>query len=109
MQRLLERELRSGERVVWSQMPRPVALACKSSTTFLFGIPFFAFAVFWTYGTCGGFESSRAHKTSWLPWFPLLWGGMFMVIGAGLLPSPLWAYWKALRTVYAILLPTHLK
>jgi len=102
MQRLLERELRPGERVVWSQQPRPSTLARKSSTTFLFGIPFFAFAVFWTYGASGGFESSRTHKASWPPWFPLLWGGMFIVIGAGLLLSPLWAYWKALRTVYAI-------
>lgn len=102
MQRILERELYSGERVVWSQQPRPAALVRQSFTTFLFGIPFFAFAVLWTYGASGGFESSRSHKASWPPWFPFLWGGMFMVVGAGLLLSPLWAYWTALRTVYAI-------
>ena len=102
MQRVLERELCSGEQVVWSQQPRPGALVYKSFTTFLLGIPFFTFAVIWTYGASGGFESSRTNKASWPPWFPMLWGGMFMIVGAGLLLSPLWAYWKAVRTVYAI-------
>ena len=102
MQKLLERELRLGERVVWSQQPRPAALVRKSLTTFLFGIPFFAFAVFWTYGASGGFDHSSTRRGSWPQWFPLLWGGMFIVVGAGFQLSPLWAYWKALRTVYAI-------
>ena len=102
MQRVLECELRSAERLTWSQQPRPSAMARKSALTFVFGIPFFAFAVFWTYGASGGFESSRTRSASWPPWFPLLWGGMFIVVGACLLLSPLWAYWKALRTVYAI-------
>jgi len=102
MQKLLEHELHSGERVVWSQQPRPAALARKSSTTFLFGIPFFAFAVFWTFAASGGFDSSHTRKDSWPSWFPLLWGSMFIVAGACMLLSPLWAYWKALRTVYAV-------
>lgn len=102
MQTLLQRELRSGERVVWSQQPRPAALARKSSGTFLFGIPFFAFAVFWTFAASGGFSSSHTRKDSSPPWFPLLWGGMFILVGACMLLSPLWAYWQAVRTVYAI-------
>jgi hypothetical protein len=102
MRRLLEGELRSGERVVWSQQPSPASLAFKSSMTFLFGIPFFAFSVFWTIGASGGLDSFPAKKGAWPLWFPLLWGGMFMAVGAGLLLSPLWAWCKALNTVYAI-------
>ena len=102
MQQLLESELRSGERVLWSQQPRPAALAQKSSTTFLFGIPFFAFAVFWTIGASSGEGFSRARSESFPSWFPILWGSMFIIAGACLLLSPVWAYWRALRTVYAI-------
>src|SRR3954469_23889962 len=102
MQCVLEHELRPGERVVWSQQPRPAALARKSSTTFLFGIPFFAFAVFWTIGASGPLGFSKTKGDSFPSWFPILWGSMFIIVGAGLLLSPVWAYWKALRTVYAI-------
>jgi hypothetical protein len=102
MQRLLERELHSGERVIWSQQPRPTALARKSSTTFLFGIPFFAFAVFWTIGASGGLGFTKTKNGSFPSWFPILWGSMFIIVGACLLLSPVWAYWRALRTVYAI-------
>ena len=102
MHRVLESELNSGERVVWSQQPRPAALARKSSTTFLFGIPFFAFAVFWTIGASGGLGLTKAKSDSFPAWFPILWGSMFIIVGACLLLSPAWAYWKALRTVYAI-------
>src|SRR3989442_1288171 len=88
MQRVLERELRPGERVLWSEQPRPLALARKSSKSFLFGIPFFAFAVFWTILASGGL-SSRKNKTGpFAGWFPILWGSMFIAVGAGLLLSP---------------------
>jgi hypothetical protein len=100
MQRVLENELRAGERVVWCQQPRPAALAGKSSVTFLFGIPFFAFAVFWTLAASGGI--SKVKGGSFPSWFPILWGGMFVVVGAALLLSPAWAFWRATRTVYAV-------
>ena len=35
-------------------------------------------------------------------WFFLLWGGMFMTMGACMLLSPLWAWWVAHRTLYVV-------
>lgn len=100
MQRVLANELRQGEVLFWREQPRPGALARRSSTTFLFGIPFFAFAVFWTIAASGGF--SKVKSGSFPSWFPVLWGSMFIIAGAAMLLSPAWAYLKALRTVYAI-------
>jgi hypothetical protein len=102
MEKILEAELRSGEHVAWCQQPNPDALARKSLSTFLLGIPFTGFALFWIYAASGGSDHSTSQKGSWPLWFPLLWGGMFVVFGLRFLLSPLTAYWKALRTVYAI-------
>lgn len=102
MEKIFEGELRPGEHPVWCEQPSPDSLARKSLPTLLFGIPFFGFAVFWTYGASGGFDHSANHWNSIALLFPFLWGGMFIIIGAGLLLSPVWAYWKALQTVYAI-------
>jgi len=102
-ERILETELRPGEHVLWCQQPLPAAMARKESGGFLFGIPFFAFAVFWTYAAAGGFDHSFGQKSlGGIGWFFVLWGCMFIAFGARILLSPLGAYLKALRTVYAI-------
>ncbi len=85
-------QLRRGERALWTERPSPLARARSRLKIFLFGIPFFCFAVFWT----------TTASQSGDPIFPLF-GIPFMVIGAGLLLSPMWSYWEARNwLVYAI-------
>ncbi len=102
MQRLLDSELRPGERLFWSQQPRPGALAQKSCLSFLIGIPFFAFAVSWTIAASSALGVSKAGGSAFPSIFPMLWGSVFILLGVSLLMSPVWAFWKALHTVYAI-------
>ena len=99
---ILARELARGERVVWHGRPAPLSRVLASGHTFLFGIPFFAFSVFWTWGASGGFNEQRTGDAVAFSKFALLWGGMFILVGASLLLSPVWAWWVARRTLYAV-------
>jgi len=100
--RILERELAPGERIIWQARPATSNRMRASLGNFLFGIPLLAFAVIWTLGATGGFASERSSSRSWPPWFPVPWGGMFILLSACMLLSPLWAWWVARHTVYAI-------
>ena len=94
-----ERELESGERLEWMARPIPRFFTPTATGAFLFGIPWTAFALFWTGGAAWG--SSQAEGPGFLRAFPLF-GLPFILIGFGMLSSPLWAYRKALHTLYVI-------
>ncbi len=102
LEEILRRELVPDERLVWRAVPASWSRVQASAGTFLFGIPFFAFSVFWTWGATGGFANQRASGQPGFGWFGFLWGGMFMLFGARMLLSPLWAWWVARHTLYAI-------
>ena len=99
LQSKVERELESGERLEWIEMPIPRFFTPTATGAFLFGIPWTAFAVFWTAGAAWG--TSKAEGAGFFRAFPLF-GVPFVLIGLGMLSSPLWAHRKALRTVYVI-------
>ena len=99
MQDRAERELDPGERIEWISMPIARFFTPASTGAFIFGIPWTAFALFWTGGAAWG--TSQVEGAGWFRAFPLF-GLPFILIGFGLLSSPLWAYRKARRTVYAI-------
>ena len=80
-----------GEKLIWSGRPSPIAYARRKGTrTFLLGIPFLAFALFWVA------KASEAPGGFWLFGIP------FVLIGCGLVLSPLWFYFRAGRTAYAL-------
>ena len=92
IQDLLDRELEPGEPIEWMAMPKPLFFTKAAKGVFLFGIPWTAFAVFWTVGA-----ARQANDIA----FPLF--GVFpILIGVGLLSAPIWAYRRALATVYVI-------
>lgn len=88
LQAKVDRELESGERIQWMSMPIPRFFTPRATALFLFAIPWTAFSVFFSWGP-GDFMF-------------VLFGLPFILIGLGLLSSPLWAYRKALKTVYVI-------
>ena len=88
-------QLRSGETVVYVDRPKPLARAKSKIVFFLFGIPFFGFAVFWT-AAAGGFSSGDDFLSNIFP----LFGTPFLVIGACLLLSPAWSYVEAKKWLY---------
>ncbi len=104
LQAELERELAPGERVVWSGQPLPQRYARGSLGLVLFGIPWTAFAVFWTTMAFVGTRSMKGNDpmATGSRWFFPLFGVPFILIGIGMLSSPWWGRRKAARVLYAI-------
>jgi len=88
-----------GLRVLWSATPDPSGYARNRWKRAWMGIPFTAFAVFWTWGASGGFSANHGKEP---PVFFILWGCMFIVFGLGILLSPVFALWKAGRVFYVV-------
>jgi hypothetical protein len=95
---LISRELDRDEKVLWSGMPKPHFFSAISIGSFLFAIPWTAFAVFWM-TAAAGFQIPQFNKG--FDFFPLF-GIPFLLVGIRMLASPLVAYRKQLKTVYLI-------
>lgn len=103
---MLRSELNSGEKLVWTGQPIAGRTGWSALPIFLFGIPWTAFSIFWIV-MAGGITSHAAAGPSAFPVdgmanvFPLF-GIPFVLIGFGMLTSPLWMAKKAQGTVYAL-------
>ena len=93
-----EKELAPGEKLIWADRPRALALARREGPAFLMGIPFTAFALFWTWGASG----AVGHAPDAFGVFFPLWRLIFIAIGLWILSTPLRAAMKAPSTIYAI-------
>ncbi len=89
-------ELRSGERIIWTAQPIPKRFARASWLISIFGIPFLAFSIFWMMAgqVAGGARGPGQ--------FFQLFGVPFVLVGLGLVTSPIWMRKRAERTVYFI-------
>jgi hypothetical protein len=88
-----------GERLLWSGNPAPVRYALrKASLRFLFGIFFFGFSLFWIDGAYTA--TSKGSDPFGFPFW--MFGIPFVVVGASMVLSPLWQYFRATRTSYAL-------
>jgi len=93
----VKREL-AGERVLWAGVPTRWGYVARSWKTALFGIPFTAFSVFYTF-EAGGVSGKGEH--AFMLFFPL-WGMIFVAIGLTMLLSPLFEALAAGRTYYVV-------
>jgi hypothetical protein len=98
LQNQIDAELEPREKVLWQEMPVPQFFTPASTGAFLFGIPWTAFALFWMWGASGFGQAEMDGPFS----FFFLFGLPFVLVGFGMLSSPLWTYRKAMRTVYVI-------
>jgi hypothetical protein len=98
-ERELQNELEQDERVLWTGGPAPGRMAMQCIPIVLFGVPWTAFALFWM--AMAGFGVSQSHESGPFFLFPLF-GLPFVLIGIGMLTSPLWASRSAGRTTYAV-------
>lgn len=92
-------ELKPGERIVWAGQPNPNRMMLIGLGTWLFFIPWTAFAVFWV-AMAGGFTWFSG-TNGVFKFFPLF-GIPFVLFGIGGLLSPLWKRIEAARTVYVV-------
>ncbi len=97
---MVDRELERDERIEWIGMPKRIFFTPVATGAFLFGIPWTAFALFWTAGAAWG-TMKMDEGPGLFSIFPLF-GVPFILIGFGMLSSPIWAYLRAGRTVYVI-------
>ncbi len=96
----IKRELEPGESIQWAEQPIPRYFTPTSIGSFLFGIPWTAFAVFWVCGACG-FKLPDVSKGLAALCFPLF-GLPFILVGLAMLSAPFWSRRKALKTIYVI-------
>jgi hypothetical protein len=94
----VNRELMPMEKIRWIEQPIPRYFTPKAKGFFLFGIPWTAFVVFWTLGASLSWWDNRDGGSGMMAVF----GIPFILVGLGLLSSPIWAYRRALKTVYVI-------
>ena len=88
-----------GEQLIWSGNPYPARYALrKAAYPFLFGIFFFGFSLFWIYGAY--VTSSNATNQLGFPFWTF--GIPFVIVGACLVLSPVWQFFRAAHTTYAL-------
>jgi hypothetical protein len=95
---LVENELQEGESIAWVCQPIPKHFAMRSLPIVLFAIPWTCFAIFWIAGASGFKIPNFKHGFDFFPMFGL----PFLLIGFGMLSSPLWMAWKAKKTAYVL-------
>ena len=103
LQQQLHGELHPGEAVVWAAQPLPRLFRTQSIMIFLFGIPFTVFALIWLVitGIMGLVGHTAGGLAGLLVIFPLF-GLVFLLVGLGMLTSPLWLRGQRKRTLYAL-------
>jgi hypothetical protein len=98
-QQTAQAQLEPGERLLWYGKPDPKRQLVGAFAIMLFGIPWTAFAVFWTAAASGLIWGEE--RIGWLSLFGLF-GVPFVLVGLGMLTSPYWMYRQAQGTVYML-------
>jgi hypothetical protein len=92
----VRREL-GAEKILWAASPDRWGYSRRYWTNALMGIPFTAFAFFWTY-QAAHIPSKAGAVAGFFP----LWGLMFVGIGLFMLLSPFFAAWRANNVYYVV-------
>jgi hypothetical protein len=96
---MIELPIDRGERLLWSGRPDPLPYTIRVGRhAFLFGLVFFGFSLFWTHGAMT--EGAKVQALGGVPFWLL--GVPFVIVGACLVLSPFWHFYRALRTTYAL-------
>lgn len=97
----VDKELEVGESIRWIEQPIPRFFTATSIGSFLFGIPFTSFAIFWMYGA-SGFKVPDLREGIQPQHLFALFGIPFVLTGLGMLSSPIWVWLASQQTVYLI-------
>lgn len=101
LRKKIDHELEPGERIRWVDQPIPRFFTAASISTVLFGIPWTSFAIFWLWGALG-FQLPNLQAGLQPQHLFALFGIPFVLIGFGMLSSPLWIWQVARQTVYLV-------
>ena len=104
LQNTVQKELNSGERLIWTGTPgRGVRLRSSDAFMIPFSLMWGGFAIFWEYSVLFGLDPSGSPSSSPAPIFMRLWGIPFVVVGLYLIVGRFFgdAFQRA-RTIYAV-------
>jgi hypothetical protein len=101
LRKKVDDELHSGESIKWIGQPVPRFFTASAIGSLLFGIPWTSFALFWMYGA-SGFRLPNLRTGLQPQHFFALFGLPFVLVGFGMLSSPLWTWQAARDTVYLV-------
>ena len=101
LRKKVHKELEVGESIRWVEQPIPRFFTASSIGSILFGIPWTSFALFWMWGALG-FELPDIREGIQPKDIFALFGLPFVLIGFGMLSSPIWVWLEARKTVYLI-------
>ncbi len=99
LEQAVEAEIAPGERVAWGSQPVPSRLALQGLPAFLFGLPWTAFVLFWTWMAAAGLRGGDVSAGS--VGFALF-GVPFVLVGLGLLSTPCWGWRATRRSLYLV-------
>ena len=94
---IAQRQMRPGERLIWADRPAPGRMALAGLPVTLFGAVFGGFALFWIAGAA----SMTPADSGVFAFFPLF-GVPFLLVGLGIMLTPVWIWLGAKKTIYAI-------
>lgn len=97
---IINNEIGSGEKLLWWGQPQSVRPILASFGIWLFAIPWTAFACFWVYMAVLGVKGSQTMGP--IGWAFPLFGLPFILVGLGMLGSPLFV-WRKLSSTYYLL------
>jgi len=97
LKNLLDQEIDNEEKLQWSAQPNVSRAVIKAIPLAIFGVAFFIAPSFIAFDI---FKDVQAGKD--IPILPLIFIGVFLLVGLFVMLSPYWAVKKAKNTVYAI-------
>ncbi|MEO0843418.1 MAG: hypothetical protein AAFY21_07285 [Cyanobacteria bacterium J06641_2] len=101
LRKKVHKELEAGETIRWVEQPVPRFFTASSIGSILFGIPWTSFALFWIWGALG-FKLPDIREGIQSQHLFALFGLPFVLVGFGMLSSPIWVWLAARKTVYLI-------
>jgi hypothetical protein len=101
LRKIVDDELHPGESIRWIGQPVPRFFTSNAIANVLIGIPVTSFSLLWMYAV---FRVIVANFRTGLHsgYFAALFGMLFVLVGFGMLFSPLWTWQSAKETVYLV-------
>jgi hypothetical protein len=96
----------AGEKILWAGQPDARKAFWTTTPIWLFAVPWAVFTFAWEYIALAAFiaEGSQAPTGAGriMAWVFPIFGLPFVAVGLGLMSTPIWCWWKARNTVYAL-------
>ena len=102
MRSIVENELSTDETLIWVDKPIAKPITAGGIIASVFGLIFTSFSLFWTITALENSRNDYFFRQSIIDKIFPFFGLIFLIVGIGLLLSPVWIYKNSKNTTYAI-------